>query len=64
MKFNFVGPTIIGLAGVVAPEVFGLPATTWFLGGKQVAFFYARETIIPMINQGINPGLMEFQPFK
>lgn len=39
MKFNFVGPTIIGLAGVVAPEVFGLPATTWFLGGKQVAFF-------------------------
>ena len=45
-------------------ELFGLPATVWFLGGKQVTFYNARETIIPLIDQGINPGLMEFQPFK
>lgn len=56
MKFNFVGPTINANKT--------LPATVWFLGGKQVTFFYARKTIIPTIDQGINPGLMEFKPFK
>ena len=63
-KLEFGFDTFIGFAGVVAPELFGLPATIWFLGGKQVTFWYSRTTIIPMIENGINPGLMEYQPFK
>ncbi|MBO6026417.1 MAG: hypothetical protein J6P73_04145 [Bacteroidales bacterium] len=54
----------IGLAGVVAPEFFGIPSTIWFLGGKQVTFWYGKETISPMIERGDSPGLMEYQPFK
>lgn len=54
----------IGLAGVVAPEFFGIPSTIWFLGGKQVTFWYGKEIIAPMIEQDINPGHMEYQPFK
>lgn len=63
-KLEYGFDTFIGFAGVVAPEFFGLPATIWFLGGKQVTFWYSRTTIIPMIENGINPGLMENQPFK
>ena len=55
---------LFGLAGVVAPELFGLPSTIWFLGGKQATFWYTQTTIVPMIEQGFNPGLMEYQPFK
>ena len=63
-KLEYGFDAFIGLAGVMAPEYFGLPSTIWFLGGKQVSFWYGRTTIIPMIVQGINPGLMIYQPFK
>ena len=63
-KLEYGFDTFLGLAGAVAPEIFGLPATIWFLGGKQATFWYARTTITPMIEQGLNPGLMEYQPFK
>ena len=54
----------LGFSGVIAPEFFGLPSTIWFLGGKKITLWNARVTLIPMIEQGINPGLMEYQPFK
>ena len=54
----------LGLAGVIAPEVFGVPSTIWFLGGKQITFWYGRTVITPMIENGLNPGLIEYQPFK
>ena len=63
-QFEYGLDAVIGFAGVVAPEFFGLPSTIWFLGGKQVSYWYGRTTITPMIEQGINPGLMEYQPFK
>jgi hypothetical protein len=63
-QFEYGLDSFIGFAGVVAPELFGLPSTVWFLGGKQVTYWYTQTTIIPMIEQGINPGLMEHQPFK
>ena len=63
-QFEYGLDAAIGFAGVVAPEFFGLPSTIWFLGGKQVTYWYGRTTITPMIEQGINPGLMEYQPFK
>ena len=63
-KLEYGFDTFLGLAGAAVPEIFGLPATIWFLGGKQATFWYARTTITPMIEQGLNPGLMEYQPFK
>ena len=63
-KLEYGFDTFIGFAGVFLPQFFGLPSTIWFLGGKQVIFGYARTTIIPMLEQGLNPGLMEYQPFK
>ena len=55
---------IIGAAGFVAPELFGLPSTLWFFGGKQVTYWYGKNVIAPMIEEGINPGLMIYQPSK
>ena len=55
---------MIGAAGVIAPELFGVPSTIWFLGGKQVTYWYSNNVITPMIEEGINPGLMIYQPFK
>ena len=63
-KLEYGFDTFIGFAGVVAPELFGLPSLIWFLGGKQVTYWYSQTTILPMIEDGINPGLMEYQPFK
>ncbi len=54
----------IGFSWVVAPEYLGFVSTIWFLGGKQITFWYGKTTIIPMMNNGINPGQMEYQPFK
>jgi hypothetical protein len=63
-KTEYAFDAIIGAAGVLYPEAFGLPSTIWFLGGKQVTSMYARKVITPMIKEGINPGDMLYQPFK
>ena len=55
---------IIGVAGAFYPELFGLPATIWFFGGKQLSKWYGEKVITPMIEEGLNPGLMIYQPFK
>ena len=34
-QFEYGFDTFIGAAGTIAPEIFGLPATIWFLGGKK-----------------------------
>ena len=54
----------VGAAGTLAPGIFGIPSTLWFWGGKQATYWYNSTTITPMIENGINPGLMINQPFK
>ena len=63
-KLEYSIDAIIGSAAVLKPEIFGIPATLWFLGGKQVTYWYGNKVITPMIQEGINPGLMINQPFK
>ena len=36
----------------------------WFTIGKTLHYNYANQVITPMIQQGNNPGLMIYQPFK
>ena len=36
----------------------------WFTIGKTLHYNYVNQVIIPMIQQGDNPGLMIYQPFK
>ena len=55
---------MIGSAGVAAPQYFGTFSTFWFLGGRQITKWYGAKVITPMIEEGINPGLMIYQPFK
>ena len=55
---------IIGAAGAFYPELFGLPATIWFFGGRQISKWYGEKVITPMIEEGLNPGLMIYQPYK
>lgn len=55
---------MIGSAGVVAPQYFGAFSTFWFLGGRQISKWYGEKVITPMIEEGVNPGLMIYQPFK
>ena len=38
-------------------------STFWFLGGRELVFRNG-EIMGTMIKQGLNPGLMEYQPFK
>ena len=54
----------VGAAGTLAPGIFGIPSTLWFWGGKQATYWYNSTTITPMIQNGINPGLMINQPSK
>lgn len=42
----------------------GAFATIWFFGGKQISYWYGRNVITPMMEQGLNPELMIYQPFK
>lgn len=53
-----------GGGAIVAPGLFTIPSTIWFFGGKQATYWYNSTTITPMIENGINPGLMINQPFK
>ena len=63
-KLEYALDATFGFLGATMPEFFGLPSTIWFFGGKQVANWYNATTITPMIENGINPGLMINQPFK
>ena len=63
-KLEYSIDAIIGSAAVLKPEIFGIPATLWFLGGRNLVKWYGKTTITPMIKEGINPGTMENQPFK
>ena len=63
-QLEFGLDAIIGAAGVLFPEEFGIVSTVWFCGGKQATFWYGKNFITPMIKEGINPGLMIYQPFK
>ena len=63
-KLEYSIDAIIGSAAVLKPEIFGIPATFWFLGGRNLVKWYGKTTITPMIKEGINPGTMENQPFK
>lgn len=53
-----------GGGAIVAPGLFTIPSTIWFFGGKQATYWYNSTTITPMIENGINSGLMINQPFK
>ena len=63
-QFEYGFDAVIGAAGVVFPEFFGIVSTVWFCGGKQLTYWYGENVITPMIEEGINPGLMIYQPFK
>lgn len=63
-QIEFGLDALIGAAGVLFPEGFGIVSTVWFCGGKQATFWYGKNVITPMIEEGINPGLMINQPFK
>ena len=55
---------VLGAAAAAFPKYFGLPSIIWFCGGKQATLWYGEKVIPPMIEEGINPGLMIYQPFK
>lgn len=35
----------------------------WFFGGRELVFQYG-NTMVEMMKNGMNPGLLEYQPFK
>ena len=41
----------------------GIISAFWFLGGRNLVFLYG-ENMGNLIENGINPGLLEYQPFK
>ena len=55
---------LIGGAGVICPSYLGIPSTIWFFGGKQLSIWYSENILTPMIEAGINPGIIINQPFK
>ena len=63
-KIMYTFDIIIGSAGVASPQNFGAFSTFWFLGGRQISKWYGEKVITPMIEEGLNPGLMIYQPFK
>ena len=64
LQLEYGVDALISLAGAVAPEVIGPVSAFWFLGGKQLVNWHTRTVIQPMIENGINPGLPAYQPFK
>ena len=63
-KVEYAIDAIVGCLGTISPTYFGTFSTVWFLGGKQISRWYGKTVITPMIEQRINPGLIEYQPFK
>ena len=63
-KIMYAFDIIIGSAGVAFPQYFGAFSTFWFVSGRQISKWYGEKVITPMIEEGLNPGLMIYQPFK
>ena len=60
-KIQYGADVIIGGLGFM-PGGVGI-STFWFLGGRELVFQYG-NTMVEMMNNGINPGYPEYQPFK
>ena len=60
-KIQYGADVIIGGIGFM-PGGGGI-STFWFLGGRELVFQYG-NTMVEMMNNGINPGYLVYQPFK
>ncbi len=60
-KIQYGADVIIGGIGFMPGG--GVISTFWFLGGRELVFQYG-NTMVEMMNNGINPGYLEYQPFK